>query len=169
MKMAKEDIKSFPKFSLYVRQSFPQVIQVKSIVHNLKAHGSLTTEEIRHAVQWGNDPLIVIKPLSNFRCNARTASPMGCFQQSAPNQIEVEIEYVKTYEQDPNGAGVGRNARGQTVYVVGVILLHEICHWGNFKHGVTESTEKGEAFEIATYGKRPVPNLVHVSEMTITE
>jgi hypothetical protein len=135
----------------------------------LKVHGSLTPAEVRHAVQWGNDPLIVIKPLSNFRCNATTASPMGCFQPSTPGQIEIETDYVDSYEGDPNGAGVGSNAKGQSVYVVGVILLHELCHWGNFRHGVAERTEQGEAFEIATYGKRPVPNLVHISEMTITD
>lgn len=169
MQMSKEDINTYKKFGLYVRSSFHQVAQVPSIVHNLKAHGSLTIEEIRNAVQWGNGPMIVIKSLSNFQCNAITASPMGCFQPSAPHQIEVEIEYVKSYERDPNGAGIGHNARGQAVYVVGVILLHELCHWGNFKHGVAESTEQGEAFEIATYGKRPVPNLVHLSETTITD
>ena len=169
MKIAEADIKLFPKFSLYVRQSFPQVIQVPSIVHNLKTHGSLTIEEIRHAVQWDTDPLIVIKSLSNFRCNAVTQSPMGCFQPSASNQIEAEIEYVRSYEKDPNGAGVGPNAKGQAVYIVGVILLHELCHWGNHKHGVKEITEQGEAFEIATYGKRPKPNVMHVSETVIDD
>jgi len=165
--MSAEDIKSFPKFSLYVRKSFPQVGLVQSIVNNLKVHGSLTPAEARHAVQWGTDPLIVIKPLSNGRCSPTVSSPMGCFQHSNPNQVEVEIEYVNAFESDPNGAGVGSNAKGHAVYIVGVILLHELCHWGNFKHGVPESTEQGEAFEIACYGKRPVPNVTYMAETII--
>ncbi len=67
--------------------------------------------------------------------------------------VEIDPRFVKDLENDPYGAGTGRNAGGKGVFIAGVTLLHELCHWGNFKHGVAETTEAGVAFERATYGK----------------
>ena len=39
------------------------------------------------------------------------------------------------------------------MFIVGVTLLHELCHVGNYQHAKVESSEAGFAFESATYGK----------------
>ena len=43
----------------------------------------------------------------------------------------------------------------------------ELCHWGNFNHGVIETVEAGKEFSIATYGKR-IPFFARVAPVTIT-
>jgi hypothetical protein len=149
--MSADDVQAHPEFASYVRYKFPQLIHVGPVVHNLKKHGSLTTEEITHALQWGNDPLIVITDLSNNQCGVPAA--FGCFEHSKPDQVEIDPEFVNDFENDPNGAGTGKNAGGKGVFIAGVTLLHEMCHWGNFMHGTAETQEEGAAFERATYGK----------------
>ena len=151
MRMTDDDIKAHPKFAAYVRYKFPDLVYVGPVVHNLKKHGSLTSDEITHALRWGTDPLIVITDLSNNQCGVPSA--FGCFEHAKPDQIEIDPQFVTDFENDAYGAGTGKNAGGKGVFIAGVTLLHELCHWGNFQHGVAEAVEEGAAFERATYGK----------------
>jgi hypothetical protein len=98
--------------------------------------------------------------------------PGGCngdgqFVHAAPNEIRISLARVQDFEKAPMGVGADTNARGEKVIIVGVLLLHELCHWGNFNHSVTEATEQGVAFVEATYGRR-IPFFSTVSEITIT-
>jgi hypothetical protein len=151
MRLSAEDQKNHPKLAQYVRVSLPTVINVPIIVKNIQKFGSLTKDEFRHALGWGNDPLIIIKDLNDGSCNGVAAN--GCFDHAHPNQIELDLEDVQNFETDPYGKGSDVNSRGQKVFIVGTTLLHELCHWGNFKHGVAEKEEAGIAFEVATYGR----------------
>jgi hypothetical protein len=60
----------------------------------------------------------------------------------------------------------GRPPPGQLVIIAGVLC--ELCRWGNFRHSVTETTEAGNAFCIATYGKS-IPQFARPTEDTITD
>lgn len=151
MKMSDADRGTFPQLAYYVRVNIPQVVHVPKIVKNLKKFGSLTSEEIRHALTWGNEPLIAIKDLSNFQCSVQAAN--GCFNPSNPKQIELDLDRANEFEKDAFGAGSDLTTDGRKVFIVGTTLLHELCHWGNFKHGVAEADEAGVAFEVATYGR----------------
>jgi hypothetical protein len=151
MRLSADDQKDHPKLAHYVRCSLPSVFNVFLIVKNVKKFGNLTREEFLHALGWGNDPLIVIKDLNGGSCNGVAAN--GCFDPANPDQIQLDLEDVQNFEADPYGKGCDVNSRGQKVFIVGTTLLHELCHWGNFKHGVTETEEAGIAFEVATYGR----------------
>jgi len=151
MRLTDDDIQANPKFATYVRKKFPELIYVGPVVHNLKKHGSLTSAEITHALRWGTDPLIIITDLSNNQCGVQSA--FGCFDPTNPDQIEIDPQFVSDFENDAYGAGLGKNAGGKGVFIAGVTLLHELCHWGNFKHSVNEAVEEGMAFERDTYGK----------------
>ena len=150
MKMSRSDIQSYPKFAAYVRYKMPELVNVGVIVKNVKKFGSLTSTELRHALAWGNDPLVIVTDLSNNQCGVPAA--YGCFEHANPSQIEMDPQFVQEFESG-NGAGLYVTAFKRRVYLAGVILLHELCHWGNFKHGVAEPVEQGMAFETATYGK----------------
>jgi hypothetical protein len=151
MRLSDDDQNNHPKLAQYVRNKMPEVLFVPLIVKNIKKFGSLTRTEFQHALGWGNDPLIVIKDLNGGSCNGVAAN--GCFDPANPDQIQLDLEDVQNFEADPYGKGSDINTRGQKVFIVGTTLLHELCHWGNFKHGVTETTEAGIAFEVATYGR----------------
>jgi hypothetical protein len=151
MKMKAADIAKYPKFAHYVRHKMPDLIHVPSVVYNLKTKGSLSEAEVRHALRWGTEPLIVITDLSHGQCSVPSA--YGCTRKANHHQIEIDQGTVQDFEKSPNGLGVGKNAKGQNVYIVGVTLLHELCHVGHYQHGKAEKAEAGFTFENSTYGK----------------
>lgn len=77
----------------------------------------------------------------------------GCFRPANPGQMEVGKRFAIAFEANAATGTDNKNTAGKLVYVVGATLLHELCHWGNQKHGTAEPTEQGLAFERATYGK----------------
>lgn len=163
MRISDEDAASFPRFAHYVKTSLPQVADVSIIEHNILRFGSLSRSQFRHALARGSDPLIVITDLTEIG----TCGADGLFDPANPRQVQISSGRVMDFEQDPFGAGADLNNSGQKVIIVGAVLLHELCHWGNFNHSVTETTEAGRAFSVATYG-RVVPFFSRVPEMTIT-
>lgn len=98
MRMSDDDKRHFRKLAYYVRVNIPQVINVPKIVKNLKKFGNLTTTEIRHALTWGNLPLIMIKDLSNFQCSVQSAN--GCFDPANPGQVELDTGRAQEFEDD---------------------------------------------------------------------
>jgi hypothetical protein len=139
------------------------VAGVGVIASNINRFGSLSGREFREALAWGSDPLIVITNLANMG----TCGADGLFDPRSPGVVQLSGDRVRDFEQYPFGAGADLNARGQKVIIVGAVLLHELCHWGNFRHGIAEKTEAGRAFSAATYG-RIVPFFSRVSEVIIT-
>jgi hypothetical protein len=59
----------------------------------------------------------------------------------------------KTSRRTLTGREVISTPRHRKYSSWGTTVLHKLCHWGNFKHGVTEKEEAGIAFEVATYGR----------------
>jgi hypothetical protein len=151
MRLSPEDIENYPQFARDVRYKIPELIHVKAVVYNLKSQGSLTDAQVRHALKWGTDPLIVITDLSHGQCGVPAA--YGCTRSSNPNQIEIDEETVSNFEAAPYSLGVGKNAKGQNVFIVGVTLLHELCHVGKFLAAEDEITEAGAAYESRAYGR----------------
>jgi hypothetical protein len=167
MRMSNSDSMTFMRFTNYVKHDLPRVADVPLIVANMKKFGSLSEAEFRRALQFGTDPSIIIKILPT----GLPGAPSGCgadglFVRASSSEINIELGRVQDFEAGPMLA-TDLNARGQPVIIVGVILLHELCHWGNFNHGVVETVEAGNAFCIATYGKR-IPFFSRVTPMTVT-
>ena len=78
---------------------------------------------------------------------------IGRFDPANPGRIELDTGRANEFETDAYGAGSDNTSANRRVFIVGTTLLHELCHWGNFMHGVTETEEAGIAFEVATYGR----------------
>jgi hypothetical protein len=92
--------------------------------------------------------LVVITDLDIGQCGVPRAD--GCTADST--QIEIDDDLVNEFEQNAND-NLRLTASGRHVFLVGVPLLHEMCHWGNFLNGVPENDgDTGEKFETAVYG-----------------
>jgi hypothetical protein len=55
---------------------------------------------------------------------------------------------VKAFE---DGRGLVTASAGK-VYLIGVVMLHELVHWGDDQDGVDRPGEEGKEFETAVYG-----------------
>jgi hypothetical protein len=151
MKMSAANVSKYPKFAKYVKSSMPTVATVPLIVKNMKTYGSLDKADFVKALKWGNEPEVLIKPLMAGQCLTGVAAN-GCFRPSDPTKLEIDQSRVEDFEKGSEDAK-DVNSRKQKVFIVGTTLLHEMCHWGNNKAGVAETTEQGVAFEVKTYGR----------------
>ena len=148
MKLSADDQTNFPKFAYYLRHDFPLQIGNAVITSNLRKFGSLSLAQARSALMWDTDPLVVVTDLDAGQCGVPRAD--GCTSDST--QIEIDDDVVNEFEQNAN-ANLRLTAFGRHVFLAGVTLLHEMCHWGNFLNGVAENDgDAGEKFETAVYG-----------------
>jgi len=153
MKFSAVDQGTYPRLHQYINHQMPQLRTIASILSKLNKYGSLTAAEANTALTWGQDPLVIVNPLNGGQCGVPAAN--GCFRPTSPNQIELakfcalEIENLVAGRFD-------KTSSGRNVLIAGTTLLHELCHWGNKKHGTVYTGGSGEAgvdFENAVYGR----------------
>jgi Metallopeptidase toxin 3 len=148
MKLSADDQTNFPKLTHYMRHDFPLLIGNGVITSNLRKFGSMSLAQARSALLWDTDPLVVITDLDGGQCGVPAA--FGCTRDTT--HIEIDDDVVAEFESNAN-ANLRLTAFGRHVFLTGVTLLHEMCHWGNRVNGVTETDgDAGEKFENAVYG-----------------
>jgi Metallopeptidase toxin 3 len=148
MKLSADDQTNFPKFAYYLRHDFPLQIGNTVITSNLRKFGSLDLHQARSALMWDTDPLVTITDLDAGQCGVPSA--FGCTRDTT--HIEVDDDVVNEFETNAND-NLRLTAFGRHVFLAGVTLLHEMCHWGNRVNGVAENDgDAGDKFETAVYG-----------------
>jgi hypothetical protein len=149
MKLNKVDQKAYPRLAHYLRHKVPQLINVGPVVYNLHKHGLLTRSEAKKALSWGEAPIVKVVDLSVTTCGPVPAA-YGCTRNAS--EIEVDIKVVQDFEKGAANA-TNANKAGGKVYMLGVTLLHELCHWSHNVKGVPEKGHAGNDFEVGAYGK----------------
>ena len=144
MKMLPADVAKYKKFFKYVSTAIPLVRDVPFIISALmKFSGNASEEKIKEALAWNKGPTIQI--VKDLIC-AGVAS-VGCYAVDS-NVIRIKQAVVEEFEA---GKGLRTTSFGKQVYLAGVTLLHELCHWANDGTGAEDVTH--EKFEQALYGK----------------
>jgi hypothetical protein len=149
MRLSDADQVKYPRVVQYLRHEFPKLASVPSIVTNAETYGHLTYDELKDAIAWGTSPGVVV---TDSPCGVPSA--YGCIYSGRSGTIYVRTGIVEDFEnRSPDRFDT--TARGRSVFVLGVTLLHGLCHWGNLNNvpRVPEREEMGAAFEMATYGK----------------
>ncbi len=146
MNLSALDQRRFPLSTKYIKQVLPQVANNVTIRRAMARFGQLNLLAFRQALRWGTDPLIVPQ-LHLAAC--------ASFSGTQPNQITLRESIFTDFE-----AGRGRlHANSGTVPALGVNILHEMTHWGDFLDGTQQRNpdgtlfEEGHAFELAVYGR----------------
>jgi len=151
MKMSVGDQSSYPILTNFIRIQLPQAINSKKVITNLWKYGRLTVGQVQYALMWDTAPNILIRPLDNNFCGV--AKAFGCFDANDSGVIMLDEKMVQTFEANPGDPNARFfSANGASLPIVGGTILHELCHWGNFRAGRNETREMGQAFELATYG-----------------
>lgn len=141
MIMTSTDQVAFPKFTKYVRNSLPTVVDVKPIVAAFAKYGQINRVTLKRALTWGNEPHITIREIDDA---------IGLFNASVdPDEINIHTRIVREFE---DGHGLRKNKWGKGVFLVGVTLLHEMIHWADNIDGTDFPDEEGEQFERDVYG-----------------
>ena len=151
MRMTLTERKLSPELERYVSRSMPECADISVIVNNLVAFGGFKdVAAARDALRWGSGPFVFPEHPHNSRCANASGHAKCSFDAKRPHWIQINME---DFDDWLNGRGTGFTAGGRPVPIIGVAMLHALCHWGNFRAGVTEPAEQGLAFERATYGR----------------
>jgi len=138
-----------PELEKYLRDSFSTLANNSRIVNNLMACGGMNQQQARNALIWGTDPFVWVQEPSNRKC-ANGVGNVKCAFDAGSNSIEVDVTHFDNFLR---GAGTVTTPNGK-VPMIGVALLHALCHWGNYNFGTTEKKEMGFEFELMTYGAK---------------
>lgn len=142
MQMSAGDIKKFPKFAAYVSTKMPEVRSIGVIISTIqRLAGTIDRATITNALVWGRGPMI--KVVKDLGADGEFTPDIGS------NEIRIDEKRVLDFEK---GKGLVRTGHGKLVYLVGVILLHELTHWADDQDGVDTPGEEGWQFEDAVYG-----------------
>ncbi len=146
------DAKDYPKFSDYLYYRFPNVTGSKTIVKNMMKYGNLGESALRAALSPGMPPIVDVTKIGDEA--GAYSDQLGHFGRTQPGIIYLSKRLVSGFNEGPwYWENFFKNAKGQDVPVVGGVLLHFLCHWGNFVTGRPEvELEMGYEFEGATYG-----------------
>jgi len=151
MRMESDEAKLFPDLHRYLQYEMPDCANISSIVNNLMGYGGMSQAQARKALQWGTDPYVYVVDPTNHRCANGRGHAKCCYSPSTyPNDLDIN---PKDYGRYTLGHGMGFTASGLRVPVIGVAILHALCHWGNFHNGIREHGDEGHRFERATYGR----------------
>jgi len=131
----------YPKFSHYVKNDLPKIIDVPLIVSAMAKIGQLNRHKLKLALTWGFRPELSVVQLE------------GAYGEFTPNshsnEIRIDQALVENFERN---IGI-RYVNNKNVYLVGVTILHELVHWGDDQDGVDRPGEEGAEFERAIYGR----------------
>jgi hypothetical protein len=125
MKLSADDQTNFPKLTYYLRHDFPLLIRNSVITSNLRKFGSMNLPQVRSALLWDTDPLVVITDLDHGQCGVPAA--FGCTSDST--HIEIDDDVVAEFDQNAN-ANLRLTAFGRHVFLTGITLLHEFMSLG---------------------------------------
>ena len=142
MQMNSGDISTYKKFHKYVSLKIPEVAGVGVIINAIKKQAeqgtTISRATIKEALEWGKGPTVQVEDMSDE----------GRF---TPGTNILRIRKLRV-EQFEAGKGLVKTPKGQMVYFVGVILLHELTHWADDQDGIDNPLEEGAEFEKAVYG-----------------
>ncbi len=154
---ATEYREDYPKFTEYLMNQLPKVIDNQSIVNSIKEFTSLTSEEIKGLLSWGAGPEIHIIQLDNIHEGA-SSDTVGYFDKDTPNRINIDIDWVNELE---NQISI-QSEEDAFLFFLGTTVLHEFVHWGDFNQGFEYPGEEGRLFEIRAYGENVQPDRARV-------
>jgi hypothetical protein len=139
--MSAGDQSKYPKLAKYVKSSLPTVADVGVIASAMNTIGQLNLSKLRSALKWGSGPMIKVTPL-----------PYPTYGEFTPDIGSNEVRlHDKTAQAFEDGKGLVPCPKGK-VYLAGVVLLHELVHWGDDQDGVDRAGEEGKEFERKVYG-----------------
>ena len=159
----RQDMLRYPKFAHYVKHEFTDLWKVPDIKKAFSKYGQLSAWELKRALSWGSLPAIIIENM-----------PKGKYGKHVGQNYEIKIATrVVQYFEAQDEKAFAKTADGRRVYFAGVVLLHELVHWGDMKKdGITYVEEQnmgrkhklsmvkfeaGRLFEEAVYGHRIAP------------
>jgi hypothetical protein len=116
----------FDKLTRWVQWYAPKLANDRAVVGTMEELVGIDHHQVVGALRWGHGPTISIVP--ELDCRGPAA---GCFRSASPDALEIDERIVTAYQQ-----GADRETRftgSHRVPKPGIVLLHELVHWADYK------------------------------------
>lgn len=127
-----KDQQRFEKFTHWVRWQAPRLAHDEAVVGTMHELVGIDRLTVKTALKWGHGPKIQIVP--DLDCRGPAA---GCFRSGSPQVLDIDERVVRAYQE-----GLDHDARltgSHRVPKAGIVLLHELVHWADFKKNGTRT------------------------------
>lgn len=139
----------YPKLTEYLKNQLPKIASNETIIASIKKYTGLSEAAIKKQLYWGEGPEIKIEQLDKF-CATCSPDTYGIFDGNKnPNTIYIDSDLVMDLENSIAGTGIADSF----AFLVGVTLLHELVHLGDWTDGMDYPGEEGHLFERDVYGQ----------------
>lgn len=133
----------YPKLTEYLKNKIPELKNNQFVINKLVQYSELSSQQVINDLKWGQGPTIQIAQL-----DIRGVDCYGIFSSVTPNVLTIDIDFVNLLENSTPGP------EGDSLaFLLGVTILHEYVHLGDFVDGIDQPGEEGLLFEQATYGE----------------
>jgi hypothetical protein len=133
----------YPKLTEFLKNKIPELKNNQFIINKLVQYSELSSQQVINDLKWGKGPTIQIAQL-----DSRGVDCYGIFSSATPNVLTIDIDFVNLLENSTPGP------EGDSLaFLLGVTILHEYVHLGDFVDGIDQPGEEGLLFEQATYGE----------------
>jgi hypothetical protein len=145
----------YPKLTEYLKNQLPRIGDIDRLVGNLSYLTNMTRSEVKRQLKWGEGPIIKVAQLEDSPFNLG-GDAYGLFNKNNPNELVLDIDIVNKLELSLWGT----EDADVLSFFIGVIILHEFTHYGDFNFhndyykGNSNSPEEGYAFEQYSYGQQ---------------
>ena len=142
----------YPKLTEYLKNQLPKIGDNAFIVSVIKKYTSLSEEEIKKQLKWGNGPTIKIEQLGD---DPIIGEPYHAeFRKNSDSKsIYLDLDLVNQSENSATGSKLAE----AFLFYIGVCILHEFVHYGDYNYNGDAwnfPQEEGVLFERDVYGYR---------------
>lgn len=117
--------RDYPKLTEYLENQLPKISDNPIIVNAFKQYTNMTDAQVRETLTWGDGPEIKIEQLNN---DSRGNPIAGKFIE--PDILKIDIDMVNLLENAESGSEFSE----KLLFAIGVTILHEAVHFGDFTY-----------------------------------
>jgi hypothetical protein len=136
MIIASEYEAQYPIFSNYITTELMKQRHDALIIEGMQLYGQLSKDAFVRALTPGELPKIAVADLD-------TAA--GIFYTGMPDWIGVHVRWVERFEKGEMYRLPCKS--GGSILVMGLVILHELIHWGDFAANATLDDGAGRSFK----------------------
>ena len=141
--ISKEQAKKYPRLNLYLQKGIQGILKNPTIMKALRIAGRFTDRQIKEMLTYGKGPTVNVTQV--------IGNNDGYFDPEENSKALNISDNIVNYLESAEGFDAD-----VALFLVGVTILHELAHYGDYLAGSPEGTDRedGDVFEELAYGKR---------------
>lgn len=147
---------NYPALTKYLQNDFESLYTANNVLSSLVNFTGLSEDRIKNELKWDQGIELRIIDFDNDGISkTSSSSTLAYFNDKHPNAIFFNEDWASKLNTGP----VNQMQAESLSFLLGVVILHEFVHWGDYQNGnkyvfpAAASFDEGDLFEIEAFGK----------------